>query len=286
MATPARYTRWPGRHRRGAGAGLRQRRQHHPAVGSGRAHPTARPARPHRRGVRGRVAWGALGTRAAAPGSGAAESPTKTHQDVSPLKTQGCGALVLASAGADGTVRMWDPVARAQLRVLRGHAGEVFALAWGVLGGMPVLASAGADDAIRLWDPTNGAPLRALHGHTRTVWSVAWGALGSCAAAPGSGTAASPAKTHQDVSPLQTPRLRSASARLGRRRRRHPVVGPDQRHPATRAPRPYRRGLCDRVGRPPLGAGARLGQRRRHRTVVGPPPTAPRCACSTAIPAR
>jgi WD40 repeat protein len=36
----------------------------------------------------------------------------------------------LASASADGTVRLWDPTTGTQLATLTGHNGEVFAVAW------------------------------------------------------------------------------------------------------------------------------------------------------------
>ena len=63
------------------------------------------------------------------------------------------GEPVLASAGLDGSVRLWDPVGGAQLRVLTGHNGGVLALAWGSLSGSTVLISAGSDAIVRLWDP-------------------------------------------------------------------------------------------------------------------------------------
>jgi len=84
---------------------------------------------------------------------------------------------VLASAGLDGTVRLWDPADGTQLRMLEGHSGGVLAVAWGVLDGGPVLASAGLDGTVRLWDPADGTQLRVLTGHTGWVQAVAWGML-------------------------------------------------------------------------------------------------------------
>lgn len=37
---------------------------------------------------------------------------------------------MLASAGTDGTVRLWDPASRKQLGRLNGHTGAVLAVAF------------------------------------------------------------------------------------------------------------------------------------------------------------
>ncbi|MGH8904289.1 MAG: trypsin-like peptidase domain-containing protein, partial [Egibacteraceae bacterium] len=72
------------------------------------------------------------------------------------------GGSVLASAGVDGTVRLWNPVDGTQLRALTGHTGGVLAVAWSSLDAAAVLASAGYDGTARLWDPVDGTQLRAL----------------------------------------------------------------------------------------------------------------------------
>jgi WD40 repeat protein len=84
---------------------------------------------------------------------------------------------VLASSGADGTVRLWNPSEGTQIRVIEGHGGWVWAVAWGTLDGMPVLVSASADGTVGLWNPTDGTPIRVLEGHTGGVWALAWGTL-------------------------------------------------------------------------------------------------------------
>lgn len=59
------------------------------------------------------------------------------------------GAL-LATAGGDGTVRIWDVTARRQHgAALAGHDGGVRAVAWSPKG--TTLASAGSDHTVRLW---------------------------------------------------------------------------------------------------------------------------------------
>ncbi|WP_346095782.1 AAA family ATPase, partial [Streptomyces olivaceiscleroticus] len=58
---------------------------------------------------------------------------------------------LLASAGADGTVRLWNPATRRAVAVLRGHTGAVNTVAFNPDGRL--LASAGADGTVRLWNP-------------------------------------------------------------------------------------------------------------------------------------
>jgi WD40 repeat protein len=79
---------------------------------------------------------------------------------------------LLASAGADGTVRLWD--LRTGLpfgRPLMGHAGMARALTSVPMpDGRLVLASAGQDATVRLWDPANGSAIgEPLTGHSGPV---------------------------------------------------------------------------------------------------------------------
>ena len=55
----------------------------------------------------------------------------------------------LATAGHDGTVRIWDPTSGEQLLVLRGHDASVDSLAFSPDGSR--LASAGEDGVVRVW---------------------------------------------------------------------------------------------------------------------------------------
>ena len=61
----------------------------------------------------------------------------------------------LASAGDDGTVRLWDPATGAEQATLTGHTSAVYAVAFSPDGRR--LASAGSDGTVRLWDPATGA---------------------------------------------------------------------------------------------------------------------------------
>ena len=77
----------------------------------------------------------------------------------------------LASAGDDGTVRLWDPATGAE-QALSVGIRRVHAVAFSPGGRR--LASAGDDGTVRLWDPATGAELAALSGHTGRVHAVAF----------------------------------------------------------------------------------------------------------------
>jgi WD40 repeat protein len=78
---------------------------------------------------------------------------------------------LLASCGADQTVRLWE-VETGACQVLRGHTDEVFAAAFHPDGKR--LATAGRDRAVWLWDPATGEEVARLPGHTSYVWALAF----------------------------------------------------------------------------------------------------------------
>jgi WD40 repeat protein len=90
---------------------------------------------------------------------------------------------LLASAGGDKTVRLWDPAAGEQRRTLTGHRGWVWGVAFSPDGRL--LASAGRDNTVRLWDPAAGEQRRTLTGHDSEVWGVAFGPDGRLLASAG-----------------------------------------------------------------------------------------------------
>jgi len=73
------------------------------------------------------------------------------------------GRTLLASAGGDGTVRIWDPATGELQRTLKGHTGRVYAVE---VDRRTLLASAGDDGTVRICDPATGEPRRILAGHT------------------------------------------------------------------------------------------------------------------------
>ncbi|MEU9089087.1 hypothetical protein [Streptomyces sp. NPDC048428] len=74
------------------------------------------------------------------------------------------GRELLASAGGDRTVRVWDPVLGEVLQVMEGHTDEVRSIVSVRLGVVDALASAGRDEAIRFWDPAIGEALHTIGG--------------------------------------------------------------------------------------------------------------------------
>ena len=88
----------------------------------------------------------------------------------------------LASAGEDGSVRLWDPAEGRERAVLSGHSGGVTALAVSPDGSW--LASAGHDMHVRLWDPAEGRE-RAVLRHSSSVSALAVSPDGSWLASAG-----------------------------------------------------------------------------------------------------
>jgi WD40 repeat protein len=93
----------------------------------------------------------------------------------------------LASAGADGTVRVWDASSGEEALVLRGHAGGVSGVCWSPDGRH--LASAGADGTVKVSDAVTGQQTFALWSHNGGSTAACWSPDGRrLATAGGDGT--------------------------------------------------------------------------------------------------
>ncbi|MGW1958539.1 WD40 repeat domain-containing protein [Streptomyces sp. NPDC001920] len=77
----------------------------------------------------------------------------------------------LASASADGTVRVWDRASGKVRGVLKGHSGAVTTLAFNRNG---VLATGGEDRTVRLWDVATRTTRIKATGLTGSMSSVAF----------------------------------------------------------------------------------------------------------------
>ena len=93
----------------------------------------------------------------------------------SPVTSLAChpGGGFLAAGGLDGVVRVWDVQAGECLRVLSGHSGPVWSVAYDPGGGFLATAG-GVDGVVRVWDVQTGECLRVLSGNSGEVWSVAY----------------------------------------------------------------------------------------------------------------
>ena len=91
----------------------------------------------------------------------------------------------LASAGADGTVRLWDAAGTREITTLRDHVGAVRHLVSDSDGRW--LVSAGDDGTIKIRDGATGAVRSTLEGHSGAVVALSVAADGKtlAAAAPG-----------------------------------------------------------------------------------------------------
>lgn len=76
----------------------------------------------------------------------------------------------LATAGADGLVKLWDLETGEAIRTFSGHTGPVLAIAFNEDGSQ--LATASVDRTARLWDVNAGQVIRTFAGHTSAVTAV------------------------------------------------------------------------------------------------------------------
>ena len=92
-------------------------------------------------------------------------------ESYAPAKFSPDGRLI-ATGGANHFVKLLDAFTGREILSLRGHSGDLRAIAFSPDGRR--LASAGEDQTIRVWDAETGAELLALKGHTGRVSSLAF----------------------------------------------------------------------------------------------------------------
>ena len=89
----------------------------------------------------------------------------------------------IASAGLDGTLRLWDPGTGEEKRVLKVHEHNIDSWAFSPDG--KTIASTSEDKTVRLWDLDTGKEKAVLEGHTDYVCSCAFSPDGKTLASPG-----------------------------------------------------------------------------------------------------
>jgi hypothetical protein len=127
----------------------------------------------------------------------------------------------IATAGADGTGRVWHAGSGRQLAVLSGHAAEVWRAKWNPTGTRLVTAS--DDGTARVWHVESAAEELVLSGHVGWVYDAEWSPDGTrIVTAGGDGTARVwDAETgRQLVTVMMLPKGTARSRVLGGRHRR------------------------------------------------------------------
>ena len=90
----------------------------------------------------------------------------------------------LASAGEDGTVRLWEAATGAASRTWTAHAGKVLALCWSPDGSR--VATLGSDGMVKIWQTVSGTSMLQLADPLEGEIGVAWSPAGDVLATWGS----------------------------------------------------------------------------------------------------
>ncbi|MFM8395215.1 MAG: WD40 repeat domain-containing protein, partial [Acidobacteriota bacterium] len=116
-----------------------------------------------------------------------ADSENVLHVAFSPPRAgmdgDGLSTRLLATAGADGVVRLWDTASWREVRQLKGHTKQIHELTFSPDGRW--LATASDDTTVRIWDPWTGSLIRVMTGYSREVFAVAFSPDGSRLATAG-----------------------------------------------------------------------------------------------------
>jgi WD40 repeat protein len=105
------------------------------------------------------------------------------HDDVIQQLAFSSDGRILASAGYDRLIKLWDLKAGKLLHVLKDHSDSVYSLAFNP--DSTLLVSGAADRAVKVWDVATGNRLYTLGESTDWVYAVAWSPGGKHVAAAG-----------------------------------------------------------------------------------------------------
>ena len=77
---------------------------------------------------------------------------------------------LLASAGKDGDVRIWDTVKGLTERTLSGHTASVTCIRWG---GEGLIYTGAQDRTVKVWRASDGVMCKTLTGHAHWINTLA-----------------------------------------------------------------------------------------------------------------
>jgi len=104
-----------------------------------------------------------------------AKSWTAHADTVFELAVSSDGKL-LATAGGDKLVKLWDLATQKELAKLEGHTAQVLALAFNP--DATQLVSGGADQQLKVWDVKTRERINTLGRHSAAITSLAWSSVG------------------------------------------------------------------------------------------------------------
>jgi WD40 repeat protein/serine/threonine protein kinase len=99
--------------------------------------------------------------------------PARSHGQCLNVAFSPHGRL-LATGGKENTVKIWDVQTGKELLTLRGHSGDVYAVAFSRDAAGRWVASGGEDSSVKVWDSRTGQLLRNFRGHTGLVSTLAF----------------------------------------------------------------------------------------------------------------
>jgi WD40 repeat protein len=105
------------------------------------------------------------------------------HADIVVAVAWSPAGKLIASAGNDKTVQVWNANNGGSPYIYRGHTDDVAAVAWSP--DSTRIASASYDGTVQVWNASNGGSPYTYKGHTAAVYAVAWSPDGTRIASAG-----------------------------------------------------------------------------------------------------